>query len=652
MATKAQLFNALLTSQRASGVTLSGGKAYFYVPGSVTLKAIYEDRDKQTPAANPVTLDSNGQALVFGDGIYDVQVTNAAGSVSLPLWEDVSIVDISTGNDSVANYDSLAAAVSAIGATETTLAVTADQAVTENLTIPATLHLVVTDSAVISVASGKTLTINSPFNAPITQVFSGPGSVVLSNVACVYPEWWGALGGTNNDTVAIQAAIDSQPNESLSGPEVRFTKTSYSATSLILRGKTRYIGSNTTLNALASAELGFLKLDNGPVVSIIVDGINLEGGTVNAGQHGLYLYADGTHALNTGGIWFSTFANMLIQGFAGNQIHSDAQDKNFAGNDVANQFLTFTNVRAIANATTTSRALYVIGQFGQIQFNNCEFDGLSTGVASTKNVEFDLTSPPSANGSDETYSVDFNTCTFQGAETAVDGLYVHGLNFNGCHFEQLIKPMIFENSQVNIDKCFFVFATAADYIVSVQQTALTFTNNNYAGLSGPLIVATSSPNIVAFGNASKIIPTAIADYDEFSSGLSFQTAVAVDNSLLLQGAKCALVAGGNILKNIYSTLGEGESVAIKALTVPIVIDNTGNIVVPASYGATLTLAVGDTAILVKNDIVGKWWVAGVAQTPNVIYNMTAYADNAAALAGGLVQGQQYRTSSGILMVVY
>jgi len=88
---KAKLFDALLSSQRASGITLSGGKAYFYTPGTTSLKTIYSDQNK-TIAANPVTLDSNGQARVYGDGLYDVHVKNSTLSVSLPLWVDKRII--------------------------------------------------------------------------------------------------------------------------------------------------------------------------------------------------------------------------------------------------------------------------------------------------------------------------------------------------------------------------------------------------------------------------------------------------------------------------------------------------------------------------------------------------------------------------------
>jgi hypothetical protein len=97
-ASKAQIFQTLLVSQRASGITLSGGRAQFCVaggsPGTVVaptnLKAVYADRNKTTPAANPIQLSADGNVEVYGDGLYDVYIYNSAGVLKYS-WEDVYI---------------------------------------------------------------------------------------------------------------------------------------------------------------------------------------------------------------------------------------------------------------------------------------------------------------------------------------------------------------------------------------------------------------------------------------------------------------------------------------------------------------------------------------------------------------------------------
>jgi hypothetical protein len=92
--TYGQVFQSLLTQQRATGVVLSGGKVYFYSPGTTNLATVYTDRNMGTVAANPATLSADGTAAVFGNGQYDVKITTAAG-VQKYYYYGVSLVDVS-----------------------------------------------------------------------------------------------------------------------------------------------------------------------------------------------------------------------------------------------------------------------------------------------------------------------------------------------------------------------------------------------------------------------------------------------------------------------------------------------------------------------------------------------------------------------------
>lgn len=59
---------------------LNGGKVYSYEAGTTTSKALYSAQDKSAVASNPVTLDSNGKALVYADGSYKFIITTSAGA--------------------------------------------------------------------------------------------------------------------------------------------------------------------------------------------------------------------------------------------------------------------------------------------------------------------------------------------------------------------------------------------------------------------------------------------------------------------------------------------------------------------------------------------------------------------------------------------
>lgn len=56
----------------SNGAPLSGGKVYTYVGGTVTPKITYSDRDLTTPNANPVILDSRGEASIFCSGLLKI----------------------------------------------------------------------------------------------------------------------------------------------------------------------------------------------------------------------------------------------------------------------------------------------------------------------------------------------------------------------------------------------------------------------------------------------------------------------------------------------------------------------------------------------------------------------------------------------------
>lgn len=62
----------------ANGDPLSGGKVYFYEAGTSTPKDTYTDSGAGTPNANPVVLDSEGYADVWGSGTYKIVVKNSS----------------------------------------------------------------------------------------------------------------------------------------------------------------------------------------------------------------------------------------------------------------------------------------------------------------------------------------------------------------------------------------------------------------------------------------------------------------------------------------------------------------------------------------------------------------------------------------------
>lgn len=88
MATYAQLFYPALSGLQFDGVALASGVVYFYEPGTSANRTVYTNRTKTVTAANPYTLDSNGQAEIFLDGVYDIVVKTAVGGTTKATWEN------------------------------------------------------------------------------------------------------------------------------------------------------------------------------------------------------------------------------------------------------------------------------------------------------------------------------------------------------------------------------------------------------------------------------------------------------------------------------------------------------------------------------------------------------------------------------------
>jgi len=104
--------------------------------------------------------------------------------------------------------NTLQAAVTAIGQNQAALRIPAGTwRIGADLTIPANVTLKPERGAILTIATGSTLTINGTLEAGLYSIFSctGTGKVVMGAEVAKVPEWWGATGdGATDDTTALQ----------------------------------------------------------------------------------------------------------------------------------------------------------------------------------------------------------------------------------------------------------------------------------------------------------------------------------------------------------------------------------------------------------------------------------------------------------------
>jgi len=109
----------------------------------------------------------------------------------------------------ILDYTDLPTAITAIGATEATLLISTQIAVTDNATIPSTMTLKFLRGGSFTITTAKTVTINGQVDAGLYQIFEGAGTVAfgVGTVKYSYPEWWGAVrDGTTDDATALNSA--------------------------------------------------------------------------------------------------------------------------------------------------------------------------------------------------------------------------------------------------------------------------------------------------------------------------------------------------------------------------------------------------------------------------------------------------------------
>ena len=155
-------------------------------------------------------------------------------------------------------------------------------------TIPSNINIIIQNGAILALATGITLTMNTP-QAGLYQIFSltGTGIPAFGAGGRVYPEWFGenTIPGTTDMTAEIQAAIDS-----ITAGEVCFNGETYLISSpLVPESYVNLVGTGGSIIKLAASAdddmVDFTGTDTDVLIeNLIWDGNgsnNTRGGGVN-----------------------------------------------------------------------------------------------------------------------------------------------------------------------------------------------------------------------------------------------------------------------------------------------------------------------------------------------------------------------------------
>jgi hypothetical protein len=70
-----------------NGKPYAGGSVYFYIPNTTTFKAIWKDAAQTISQTNPVVLDGDGRAVIFGSGAYRQQLYDVNNNL---IWDQLT----------------------------------------------------------------------------------------------------------------------------------------------------------------------------------------------------------------------------------------------------------------------------------------------------------------------------------------------------------------------------------------------------------------------------------------------------------------------------------------------------------------------------------------------------------------------------------
>ena len=115
-----QFVNAKFLALDDDGAPLAGGKLYTYEAGTSTPKTTYSDYDYTTPNANPIILDSRGEALIFGTGLYKFVLQDSGGNA---VWT----VDNVSPNGALADFNDQGLMINETINTKSTIGLTINQ---------------------------------------------------------------------------------------------------------------------------------------------------------------------------------------------------------------------------------------------------------------------------------------------------------------------------------------------------------------------------------------------------------------------------------------------------------------------------------------------------------------------------------------------
>ena len=337
---------------------------------------------------------------------------------------------------------------------------------------------------------------------------------------------------------------------------------------------------------------------NNPATNVLLSGFRLLGSAGNTSEDGFFLDASST--INSG-LWYSTFDDITVLGFAGVGIHLRARNNDFFSSD---QWLLFRNV-TVQRPPGGGNALRLEGSVFELRFTNCEFDGSAMGDGTNIYIG-------GLAGGLSGYPM---TIVFEGliSQLADVGVLIDGgvnITFYGSHHEQLFGAYhVIDKTQVHTKGLTIADSNfpanvgingGAGYELNVDATTaagIYFVHNRILGTPDFILKGTNIASVVYQDN---LCCEGVSGPP--TSGISTQVAPA--STINIRGVhSVGLNTSSTPITTIQSGLGPGEMVTFFTLGGPVTFGAGGNV----DLMGMSSLTVNGTITFLRSDLGGSYW---------------------------------------------
>lgn len=427
---------------------------------------------------------------------------------------------------------------------------------------------------------------------------------------------FGVIGDGSNESSNLQTAIDTLAAEG--GGQLHFDNKTYIVHDIVLKGEVSLYGAgsyNTIFKPPAgSTATAVFTHAAGPQNRITLKNFTVEENG-NAGQHGLYFYAQ-PRAISPfdGGIWWPYLEDVEVRFFSGHQIWFRGGSTDFL---IPQQMMILNNVRALRANNTTSRCILSTGQVGQVTVIGGEFDG-AAGAYTGTNIEISqeyqngatiggMSVGGSTTGSIFPYSWQFLGSTIQDANKGVLIDRGFDINFFAAHWENTFYALDVHNDSRSVS---VIGGLAADAAQDGSGTGYFVRSNSNSRVmcSGTVVYgAVDRIGVRTTGGQLDlgIMPSNNMDTTLVTSGLTSTPTAAA--TLALGAQRTAVItSSGTTVTTINSSLSPGSLLHLTSSGGSVSYGTGGNLTL-GGRTSPVAVATGACATFVRLDASGFTW---------------------------------------------